>query len=183
VAPRGVTVAADSTEKHPQPARSGPAAAWPEAQGLFRSGEVTQILGISRRQLLYWVRTGLVRPSRTTPGGHHRYSFGDLVALKAAKRLIDAGVSLQALRTSIEALQRTLPSVQRPLAELVLVATGDVVLVLHGGAAFEAVTGQEWVFDVAQFQREVDAWRPSPQGWAGQRTGRVPPPGPAFRSG
>jgi len=126
---------------------------------LYRSGEVVQILGISRRQLHYWARTGLVRPSARTPGGHHRYRFRDLVALKTAKRLIDAGVSLQGIRRSIEALQRTLPGVKRPLAELVLVATGDVVLVLHEGAAFEAATGQEWVFEVARFQRELDAWR------------------------
>lgn len=126
---------------------------------MFRSGEVTQILGLSRRQLHYWARTGLVRPSLVTRGGHHRYSFQDLVALKAAKRLIDAGVSVQGIRKSIEALQSTLPNVRRPLAELVLVATGDVVLVLHDGAAFEAATGQEWVFEVAQLEREVEAWR------------------------
>ncbi len=80
------------------------------------------------------------------------------MALKAAKRLIDAGVSVQGIRKSIQALQRTLPHVRRPLAELVLVATGDVVLVLHDGAAFDAVTGQEWVFEVARFEREVEAW-------------------------
>ena len=27
--------------------------------------------------------------------------------------------------------------------------------------AFDAVSGQEWVFEVAQFQREIDAWRQS----------------------
>jgi hypothetical protein len=52
-----------------------------------------------------------------------------------------------------------LPTVQRPLAELILVATGDVVLAFQDGTAFDAVSGQEWVFEVAQFQREVEAWR------------------------
>jgi hypothetical protein len=51
--------------------------------------------------------------------------------------------------------------VSRPLAELVLVATGDVVLAFRDGIAFEAVSGQEWVFEVARFQREVEAWRRS----------------------
>ena len=81
------------------------------------------------------------------------------MALKATKRLIDAGVSLQRIRASIEALRRALPEVGHPLSELVLVATGDVVLVFKDGGAFEAVSGQEWVFEVAQFQREVEAWR------------------------
>jgi DNA-binding transcriptional MerR regulator len=125
----------------------------------FRTREVAQLLDVSRRQLQYWAKTDLVRPSHLTQGGHHRYAFRDLVALKAAKRLIDAGVSVQRIRTSIGALRRILPSVSQPLAELVLVATGDVVLVLRDGSAFEAVSGQEWVFEVARFQREVSAFR------------------------
>jgi DNA-binding transcriptional MerR regulator len=130
----------------------------------FRTGDVVQILGISRRQLQYWAQTGLVAPSRATPGGHGRYSFEDLVALKTAKRLIDAGVSVQRIRSSILALTRLLPSVKRPLAEIVLVATGDVVLAFRDGAAFDAISGQEWVFEVARFQREVDAWKRSAAG-------------------
>jgi hypothetical protein len=94
-----------------------------------------------------------------TRGGHHRYTLEDLVALKAAKRLIDAGVSVQRIRKSIQALRRILPTVQQPLAELVLVATGDVVLVLHEGTAFEAVSGQEWIFEISRFQREIDHWQ------------------------
>jgi len=126
---------------------------------LFRTKEVVQILGISRRQLQYWAQTDLVVPSSKTEGGHHRYTFEDLVALKATKRLLDSGVSVQSIRRSIQALRRMLPQVERPLSELTLVATGDVVLVFHDGAVFEAVSGQEWVFEVAQFQREVEEWR------------------------
>jgi hypothetical protein len=88
---------------------------------LFRTRDVVEILGISRRQLQYWARTDLVAPSSQTPGGHGRYTFQDLVALKAAKRLIDAGVSVQRIRRSMRALQRILPTVRRPLAEMVLV--------------------------------------------------------------
>jgi DNA-binding transcriptional MerR regulator len=126
---------------------------------LYRTKDVVQILGISRRQLQYWAQTDLVEPSAKTPGGHHRYTFEDLVSLKATKRLIDSGVSVQRIRKSIQALRRILPSVSKPLSELVLVATGDVVLVFSDGTAFEAVTGQEWVFEVAVFQREVDSWK------------------------
>ena len=132
----------------------------PEASDrLFRSSEVQQLLQLSRRQLQYWSDTNLVRSSVRTRGGHHRYSLEDLVALKAAKRLIDAGVSVQRIRKSIQALRRILPTVQRPLAELVLVATGDVVLVLRDGAAFEAASGQEWIFEVSRFEREIAQWR------------------------
>jgi P2-related tail formation protein len=82
-----------------------------------------------------------------------------LVALKATKRLIDAGVSVQRIRSSIRALRDILPNIQRPLSELVLVATGEVVLVFLENTAFEAVYGQEWIFEVAEFKREVDNWK------------------------
>jgi DNA-binding transcriptional MerR regulator len=128
---------------------------------LYRASDVVQIIQISRRQLQYWAQTDLIRPSARTPGGHGRYTFDDLVALKAAKRLIDAGVSVQRIRSSIGALKRILPTVRRPLAELILVATGDVVLAFKDGTAFDAISGQQWVFEVAQFRREVEDWQRS----------------------
>ena len=63
---------------------------------LFRTQQVVAALGVTRRQLQYWAQTGLVVPSKRTPGGHHRYTFSDLVALKATKRLIDAGAVIAA---------------------------------------------------------------------------------------
>jgi DNA-binding transcriptional MerR regulator len=121
----------------------------------FTNRQVAAITGVTPRQLVYWRKTGLIEPSDTTPGGHARYSFKDLIALKTAKRLIDAGVSVQRIRKAIASLVRFLPHVGRPLAELSLVATGDVVLVLHRGTAFEALTGQEWILQVADLERDV----------------------------
>ena len=129
------------------------------ARSQFKTREVVDLLDLSRRQLQYWAKTGLIEPSERTPGGHHRYSFDDLVALKATKRLIDAGVSVQKIRKSVRALQALLPQVGRPLSELVLVATGDVVLVFRDDTVFEAISGQEWVFEVAHFEREVALYR------------------------
>jgi DNA-binding transcriptional MerR regulator len=148
----------------------------------FRSGQVVRILGITRRQLQYWAATALVAPSTRTEGGHHRYTFEDLVALRAAKQLIDAGVSVQRIRRSIGALQRVLPSVSRPLSELVLVATGDVVLVLRDGSAFEAVSGQEWVLEVSRLEREVHE-RLATGSEARRRTARTRSPAREARSG
>ena len=121
----------------------------------YRTRDVVEILGISRRQLQYWAQTDLVTPSDKTPGGHRRYCFADLVALKATKRLIDAGISVQRVRKSIQALRKTLPDIERPLSELVLVATGDVVLAFRAGAAFEAISGQEWVFEGSDWRGRV----------------------------
>ena len=120
----------------------------PSSESTYRTQDVVRAIGLSRRQLQYWAKTGLVVPSARTPGGHHRYTFADLVALKATKRLIDAGVSVQRIRRTVEALSRRLPSIARPLKDLVIVATGDVLVVFDHGSVFEALTGQEWVFEV-----------------------------------
>jgi len=71
-------------------------------------------------------------------------------------QLIAAGVSVQSLRTSIAALIQLLPEIKTPLTELSLVATGDVVLIFHQGAAFEALSGQEWILPIAQLQRNIE---------------------------
>lgn len=142
----------------PDPARVG-AKITDVARHLYKTREVVELLDLSRRQLQYWAKTGLIEPSARTQGGHHRYSFDDLVALKATRRLIDAGVSVQKIRKSVRALQEILPQVGRPLSELVLVATGDVVLVFREDTVFDAISGQEWVFEVAAFEREVAAYR------------------------
>ncbi len=100
---------------------------------LLRTCDVARLLGVTRRQLHYWARTGLVRPTERTKGGHHRYTRRDLVALEATKRLIDAGVSIQRIRRSADTLKKLLPSVEQPLAELELVASGGVLLAMHDG--------------------------------------------------
>jgi DNA-binding transcriptional MerR regulator len=121
----------------------------------FSTRQVCRITGLSARQLGYWRKTGLLSPAMQTHGGHARYSFADLVSLKTASRLIDAGVSVQRIRQCLLSLSRFLPNTDTPLQELSLVATGDVVLVLRSDAAFDALTGQEWILHVADLEREA----------------------------
>ncbi len=124
--------------------------------GSFSRQQVAAITGLSSRQLSYWRKTGLVTPENTTEGGHARYSFTDLIALRTAKRLLDAKISLQRVRKCLQSLTQFLPATDHPLVELSLVVTGDVVLVFHGERAFDALTGQEWVFPIAELAAEVE---------------------------
>jgi DNA-binding transcriptional MerR regulator len=74
----------------------------------YRGPQVCAIVGITYRQLDYWARTDLLHPSITQArgsGSQRRYSYSDLVQLKVIKRLLDAGVSLQAARRAIECLR------------------------------------------------------------------------------
>lgn len=121
----------------------------------FSCQQVMHITGLSRRQLTYWSKTGLVVPRQRTAGGHARYTFLDLLALKTAKKLLDAGLSVQRIRKSIASLTSFLPTCTAPLNELSLVVTGDIILVLHQETAFEALTGQEWIYPVAELEREA----------------------------
>ena len=67
----------------------------------FRVPEVTKIVGISYRQLDYWARTDLVRPSladASGSGSRRRYGYTDLLELRVIKSLLDAGIKLENVR-------------------------------------------------------------------------------------
>jgi DNA-binding transcriptional MerR regulator len=74
----------------------------------FRGPVACRAADITYRQLDYWARTGLVSPEIRGAGGsgtQRLYSFRDLLLLKVIKRLIDAGISLQQIRTAVEHLR------------------------------------------------------------------------------
>jgi DNA-binding transcriptional MerR regulator len=74
----------------------------------YRGPTACNAAGISYRQLDYWARTALVEPSVRTAGGsgtQRLYSFRDILLLKVIKRLLDAGVSLQQIRTAVHHLR------------------------------------------------------------------------------
>ena len=91
--------------------------------------QVCKIVGISYRQLDYWARTDLVRPSLADAKGsgtQRRYSYRDLVALKVIKSLLDAGVKLQTARKAIEYLRDDLGE-SLETASLVLDGTNSIL--------------------------------------------------------
>jgi DNA-binding transcriptional MerR regulator len=67
----------------------------------FSGAKAAEIVGISYRQLDYWARTDLVRPSLVDAAGsgsRRRYSYTDLLELKVVKSLLDAGIKLENVR-------------------------------------------------------------------------------------
>src|SRR5262245_24267390 len=74
----------------------------------FSGPQVCEVVGITYRQLDYWDRTDLLKPSLSAAHGsgtQRRYSYRDLVQLKIIKGLLDAGVKLQAARKAVESLR------------------------------------------------------------------------------
>jgi DNA-binding transcriptional MerR regulator len=91
--------------------------------------QVCKIVGISYRQLDYWARTDLVRPSLADAKGsgtQRRYSYRDLVRLKVVKSLLDAGVKLATARKAIEYLRDDLGE-SLETASLVLDGTNSIL--------------------------------------------------------
>ena len=126
----------------PGPAVSGP------VDG-FRGAQVCTVVGITYRQLDYWARTGLLRPSlvdATGSGSKRRYSYGDVVELKVIKRLLDAGLKLQQARQAVECLRGDL-GVDLASAQLVL-ADGRSILATNDGELVDLLAGGQGVFNV-----------------------------------
>jgi DNA-binding transcriptional MerR regulator len=77
----------------------------------FPTGQAARLTGLTRRQLAYWDRTGLFRPSLVRAQGRGTprvYSFLDLVQLRVAKRLLDAGLSARKLRACLTYLRENI---------------------------------------------------------------------------
>jgi DNA-binding transcriptional MerR regulator len=145
---RGTQSPADETEA----VRAAEAA---EEQGLLFTDDVSPLpsdtgyrgptacnaAGITYRQLDYWARTGLVEPSvrsATGSGSQRLYSFRDILLLKVIKRLLDAGISLQQIRTAVQHLRTR--------------GTDDLtrVTLMSDGASVYECTSDDQVIDLLQ---------------------------------
>ena len=76
----------------------------------FRGPNVCEIVGITYRQLDYWARTDLIRPSIADAkgsGSSRIYSYRDLLELKVIKRMLDSGISLRAARRALDILRKS----------------------------------------------------------------------------
>jgi DNA-binding transcriptional MerR regulator len=67
----------------------------------YSGKKAADIVGITYRQLDYWARTDLIRPSVADArgsGSRRRYSYRDLLELKLVKTLLDDGIKLESIR-------------------------------------------------------------------------------------
>jgi DNA-binding transcriptional MerR regulator len=123
----------------------------------YRGPQVCQLVGISYRQLDYWARTGLLRPSLAEARGSgtkRRYSYRDLLELKVIKRLLDAGVSLQSARRAVGCLREDLGA-DLGAANLVLSDT-TTVLAHSDGELVDLLAGGQGVFNVVPLSGVVN---------------------------
>lgn len=121
----------------------------------YRGQVACAAAGITYRQLDYWARTGLLQPSVRAArgsGSQRLYSFKDILVLKIVKKLLDAGVSLQQVRTAVAQIQErgvddlasiTLMSDGASVYECT--STDEVIDLLQGGqGVFGIAVGRVW---------------------------------------
>lgn len=112
-----------------------------ETPGRFSVRDVARLFDLPEGKLRYWSQTGFLTASARDRGRMY-YTFRDLIAVKIAKELLDAGLPLQRVRKSLGALRTNLPQVDAPLARLRIRCAGDSVIVEDRDRTFEATTGQ-----------------------------------------
>jgi len=127
----------------------------------FSGKRTAEIVGITYRQLDYWARTDLLRPSVSDASGsgtRRRYSYKDLLELKAIKTLLDAGIKLESVR-EVFAYMKEQMGEDIASANLVIHGTTSV-LTRSGEELIDLVRKGQGVLNVlplAGIKDEVDA--------------------------
>jgi len=124
---------------------------------LYSIRDVSRILAVQESRLRYWMQTGFVGPT-VRKGGRFYYTFPDLVAVKAAKDLLETGMPLQRVRKNVEALKHALPGDTHPTTKLRVCCDGETIVALADDVAFQPIGGQVvMAFSLPSFGEHVVA--------------------------
>ena len=110
----------------------------------YTTREVANLLALSEGQVRSWMRAGFLAPRRGARD-EYRFSFQDLVVLRAAQGLTAARVPRRRIRAALAKLADQLPR-GRSLAAVRIAAEGGHIIVHDGTEAWEPDSGQR-VFD------------------------------------
>jgi len=106
----------------------------------YAAKDVAKLLGLTPTQVRAFARSGFLRPDRG-PRGEPRFSFPDLVLLKAAKGLADARIPARRIAGALRTLRQQLPA-GRPLSAVRITAEGERIVVHDGPTAWNPESGQ-----------------------------------------
>lgn len=125
----------------------------------YRGPQVCKVVGITYRQLDYWARTDLLKPSISDARGsgtQRVYSYTDLLKLKVIKQLLDEGMSLQKARQALKALEE-----KGDVSSASLVLNGaNSLLAFDEGQLLDVLRGGQGVLNIvplAGVVEELDA--------------------------
>ena len=98
----------------------------------FSGKKAAEIVGITYRQIDYWARTDLIRPSSCDAAGsgsRRVYSYRDLLELRVIKTLLDAGIKLESVREVFKYLRN---HVESEITAAHIVISGQSVVLCQG---------------------------------------------------
>ena len=130
------------------------------ARQSFSGSQAAQIAGITYRQLDYWARTNLIRPSLSDAkgsGSRRSYEYRDLLELRVIKQLLDAGIKLESVREVFNYLRS---HVDTEIAAAHIVISGKAVVLCQGDQLVDVVRNGQGVLNVlplANIKSDVDA--------------------------
>ena len=130
------------------------------AKQSFSGSQAAQIAGITYRQLDYWARTNLIRPSLSDAKGsgtRRSYEYRDLLELKVIKQLLDAGIKFESVREVFNYLRS---HVDTEIAAAHIVISGKAVVLCQGDQLVDVVRNGQGVLNVlplANIKSDVDA--------------------------
>jgi len=126
----------------------------------YSGTQTARVVGISYRQLDYWARTDLIRPSLSDAkgsGSRRRYSYSDLLELKTIKKLLDAGIKLEQVRKVFEYLRE---KVAIDIAAAHIVIDGNSVNLYDGDELIDVLQNGQGVLNVLSMggvRKELEA--------------------------
>ncbi len=109
----------------------------------YSTSDVSQLLGLEPRQVRALLDDRIVEPEQTA-GGESRFSFQDLVMLRAAIGLREARVPRRRIRSAIAGLRHQLPA-DAPATGVRIFARGGQVVAQQGGSMWNPESGQELI--------------------------------------
>ena len=119
----------------------------------YRSREACKIIGLSYRQLDYYDRTDIVKPSINNGEGYgsrRMYGFNDLLKLKVIKKLLEAGVSLQKIRKAKKYLEENGNGKDNSFLKVTLISDGSSVYACNSDKAIiDTLKSGQGVFGIA----------------------------------
>lgn len=116
--------------------------------------EVARLFGLPESRLRSWEKSGFLQP--IGEGRAVRYRFQDLIEVRAAKGLLDQGISLQRVRKALSALRASLPPDKRPLASCRILAEGLDLVVRDESGSYQPTTGQTLLeFESTEVQKAI----------------------------
>ena len=114
----------------------------------YSGTQTAKVVGISYRQLDYWARTDLIRPSLSDASGsgsRRRYSYLDLLELKTIKKLLDAGIKLEQVRKVFSYLREHVAS---DITAAHIVIDGHSVMLCEGDQLIDVLRNGQGVLNV-----------------------------------